>query len=68
MTSDRIYATVKEDRGWYFVEYYPANKLIQYSVLNLVVTVEVGLHLSVVFILSANPHEFSRIKAQIRVD
>ncbi len=40
MTSDRIYTTVREDRGWYFVEYYPANKLIQYSVLNLVVTVE----------------------------
>ena len=40
MDVDRSYKPVKESRGWYFVEYYPANKYSRIAVLNLVVTTE----------------------------
>jgi hypothetical protein len=48
MATDRTYKTIKVDRGWYFVEYYPATNLSQCAILNLVITIEDADKISII--------------------
>lgn len=40
MSEDRKYMPIKENRGWYFVEYHPPVGDFKFASLHLVITIE----------------------------